>query len=136
MDLMFAYQNGYSEAKSKVLSNDEKAFMEGFNTAVNTFKTAFINADEIVDEKPTMAQMEMEIIKQFCDYVDSYIACDWLECLISFMDERLAEQNKTCEDADSVVVVPNKEYKWNKENYDIDEPEDIVEEDNEEDTEE
>lgn len=132
MDLLGAYYDGYKQVKAKVLSKDEKAFIEGFNAAVQVVKNAYFNVDDILNEKPSFAKMEKEIIKQFCEHVDVYVTGDYLDRVISFMDNRLCEQNKTCEDTDSVVVIPNNDWIWNTENYDPSEPVNIVEEESDE----
>ena len=116
MDMMHAYYNGYNNRR-KELTNDEKAFMEGFRFCTNALKDDW---DFILSMEETgiesVDKMIQEIGKNSIKQMHEHLEYKWCEHLISFLDAREDE------------ATPAENWMWNQTGYIVEEPEDFEEE--------
>lgn len=125
MDFIYTYEKGYKADRGKRLSNDEKAFLEGYNYAIHNLKNCldfYEDDDEVYSDIKPVKEIQEDLKNKLCTQFSLWLQSTWCECLIDFMDCRI----------DKEEVVSDTSWRWNTEGYEVEEPEDLNKEDEDE----
>lgn len=121
MNFIYTYEKDYKADRGKDLTNDEKAFLEGYSYAVHEFKKClsfyeYDEDDDVIelysDIKP-VREIQEDFKNKLCQKLSYWLQSEWCRSLISFVNMR----------TDPEKVVSNPRCKWNKKGYEVEIPE-------------